>query len=48
LWRYAKRDAIVAAIARGEDLATTATSLVELVRLANGELQDDVAVVIVR
>ena len=47
LWRYAKREAIVDAL-RGDNLATTATSLVELVRLPNGELQDDVAVVIVR
>jgi PPM family protein phosphatase len=47
LWRYAKRDAI-AALARGNDLATTATSLVELVRMPNGTLQDDVAVVILR
>jgi len=47
LWRYAKRDAI-AAIARGDNLATTATSLVELARLPTGALADDVAVVIVR
>jgi serine/threonine protein phosphatase PrpC len=47
LWRYAKREAIVDALG-GDNLATTATSLVELVRLPNGELQDDVAVVIVR
>ena len=47
LWHYAKLDAI-AAVARGKDLATTATSLIELVRLPTGGLSDDVAVVIVR
>lgn len=43
----AHREAIVDAL-RGDNLATTATSLIELVRLPNGELQDDAAVVIVR
>jgi PPM family protein phosphatase len=47
LWKYASLAAIAAA-SRGEDLATTATSLIELARLPAGALSDDVAVVIVR
>ena len=47
LWKYVSLAAIAAA-SRGEDLATTATSLIELARLPAGGLSDDVAVVIVR
>lgn len=47
LLRYAKQQDI-ADIARGPDLATAARSLVELVRLPSGDLQDDVAVVLCR
>ncbi|MBA3396159.1 MAG: hypothetical protein H0T89_26250 [Deltaproteobacteria bacterium] len=47
LLRYAKQQDITR-IARGPDLATAARTLVELVRLPSGALQDDVAVVLCR
>lgn len=47
LLRYGKQQDI-ARIARGPDLATAARTLVELVRLPFGTLQDDVAVVLCR
>ncbi len=47
LLRYAKRSDIVR-VASGADLTAAARSLIELVRLANGTLQDDVAVVLCR
>ena len=47
LLRYAKRSDI-AQIACGPDLAAAARALVDLVRLPNGALQDDVAVVLCR
>jgi len=47
LFRYARLAAIVQR-ASGEDLPTAARALVDLVRLANGGLQDDVAVVLCR
>jgi PPM family protein phosphatase len=47
LLRYAKRADIVR-IASGEDLHAAARALIEVVRLANGTLQDDVAVVLCR
>ena len=47
LIRYAKRDDI-ARISRSPDLETAARALTDLVRLANGALQDDVAVVLCR
>jgi serine/threonine protein phosphatase PrpC len=47
LLRYAKQHDI-ARIARGPDLAAAARALVELVRLPNGSLQDDVAIVLCR
>ena len=47
LLRYGKQQDI-AAIARGPDLAAAARSLIELVRLPSGALQDDVAVVLCR
>lgn len=47
LFRYAKRADIVR-IANGSDLGTAARALVDLVRLPNGTLQDDVAVVLCR
>lgn len=47
LLRYAKQQDI-ARISRGPDLATAAHTLVELVRLPSGALQDDVAVVLCR
>jgi serine/threonine protein phosphatase PrpC len=47
LLSYAKQHDIVR-IARGPDLSAAARALVELVRLPNGELQDDVAVVLCR
>jgi hypothetical protein len=47
LFRYARLAAIVRR-ASGEDLPTAARALVDLVRLASGGLQDDVAVVLCR
>lgn len=47
LFAYARRDDI-ARIARGADLEAAVVALVDLVRLANGSLQDDVAVVLCR
>ena len=47
LLRYAKRSDI-ARIAGGPDLAAAARALVDLVRLPNGEFQDDVAIVLCR
>lgn len=47
LLRYGKQQDI-ARISRGPDLATAARTLVELVRLPSGALQDDVAVVLCR
>ena len=47
LFRYAMRDDI-ARISRSPDLETAAHALTDLVRLANGGLQDDVAVVLCR
>jgi PPM family protein phosphatase len=44
---YAKRRDIIR-IARGPDVAIAAQALIDLVRLPNGELQDDVAVVVCR
>jgi len=47
LLNYAKRDDIVAA-ASGSNLCAAARELVDLVRLPNGKLQDDVAVILCR
>jgi serine/threonine protein phosphatase PrpC len=47
LWNYAPRPAI-AELAAGDDLEAAADALVDLVRLPSGELQDDVAIVLVR
>jgi hypothetical protein len=47
LLRYAKRTDIVR-IASSADLNAAARALIEIVRLANGTLQDDVAVVLCR
>ena len=47
LLRYAKRPDIVR-IASGEDLQAAARALIDVVRLPNGVLQDDVAVVLCR
>jgi serine/threonine protein phosphatase PrpC len=47
LFRYASRRDI-AHIARGDDLASAARALVNLVRLPGGSLQDDVAIVLCR
>lgn len=47
LLRYAKRTDIVR-IASGADLNAAARALIEVVRLANGNLQDDVAIVLCR
>lgn len=47
LWRYARRGDIVR-LAQSADLEEAARALVALVRLANGALQDDVAVVLCR
>lgn len=47
LVKYASQ-ASIASIARGADLALAASSLVDLVRLRSGELQDDVSIVLCR
>jgi serine/threonine protein phosphatase PrpC len=47
LFNYAKAERI-AAVAPGDDLEGVAQSLVRLVRLPGGELQDDVGLVLVR
>jgi serine/threonine protein phosphatase PrpC len=47
LLRYAKRTDIIR-VASGEDLQAAARGLVDLVRLPNGNLQDDVAIVLCR
>jgi PPM family protein phosphatase len=47
LLRYAKRPDIIR-IASGEDLQEAARALIDVVRLPNGTLQDDVAVVLCR
>lgn len=47
LFKYA-RAADIARIARGPELAAAAKELVQAVRLPNGELQDDVSIVLVR
>jgi serine/threonine protein phosphatase PrpC len=47
LIKYASQ-ASIARIARGADLAFAARSLVDLVRLRSGELQDDVSIVLCR
>ena len=47
LWRYAKQSDI-ARIVQSSDLEPGAQALIDLVRLPNGELQDDVAVVLCR
>jgi serine/threonine protein phosphatase PrpC len=47
LFRYAKREDIVR-LSRGPDLRAAVRALVDLVRLSNGDLQDDVAIVLCR
>ena len=47
LWNYAPRAAI-AELASGDDLDAAVRALVDLVRLPSGELQDDVAIALVR
>jgi hypothetical protein len=47
LIKYAKQ-ASIARIASGADLASAARSLVDLVRLRSGQLQDDVSIVLCR
>jgi len=47
LLRYA-RPADIARVARQPDIDLAVTALIELVRLPSGELQDDVAIVLLR